>query len=145
MNSESDKERAAPGPSAAGGGKNAIDPVLLDSLRTLLLRRRAVAIGDLRGLEQEACSKGTEASGDLSALPSHAADLASDTYEQDFSLGLLETKSVEIREVEEALERIEAGTFGLCEGCRESIPAARLQAIPYARLCLECKKKEEAP
>src|SRR5204863_8536319 len=118
---------------SSGSRKTAsLDPQMLTGLKHLLLHRRALMLGDLRDIEKEACARGVEASGDLSALPFHTADLASDAYEQDFSFGLLENKSVEIREMEEALDRIEDGTFGLCETCSEAIPLTRLQAIPYA-------------
>ena len=100
-------------------------------------------MGDVKGLEDEACKKGSDAAGDLSTLPMHLADLGTDSFEQDISLGLMENESDEIQEIEEALERIKDGTFGLCETCRKKIPKERLRAIPYTRLCVNCKKKEE--
>jgi len=100
-------------------------------------------MGDVQGLEGEAMKKGADAAGDLSTLPMHLADLGTDSFEQDISLGLMENKSEVIGEIEEALERIKEGTYGLCEGCRKRIPKDRLRAIPYARLCVRCKKREE--
>lgn len=115
----------------------------LAEFKAILSRRRRLLLGDVKGLEGEAMKKGSDAAGDLSTLPMHLADLGTDSFEQDISLGLMENESDEIREIEEALERIKDGVFGLCEGCRKRIPKERLRAIPYTRLCVNCKKKEE--
>lgn len=115
----------------------------LSEFKALLLHRKRVLQGDVKGLEDEACRKGADAAGDLSTLPMHLADLGTDSFEQDLSLGLMENESDELHEIQEALERIKDGTFGLCEGCKKKIPKERLKAIPYARLCVNCKKKEE--
>jgi RNA polymerase-binding protein DksA len=88
--------------------------------------------------------KGSDAAGDLSTLPMHLADMGTDSFEQDMSLGLMENETDELHEIEEALERIKDGSFGLCENCKKRIPKERLKAIPYARLCVDCKMKEEA-
>lgn len=115
----------------------------LAEFREILLYRRRLLRGDVEGLESEAMKKGVEAAGDLSTLPMHLADLGTDSFEQDLSLGLMENKSEVIQEITEALERIKEGTYGLCEGCRKRIPKDRLRAIPYTRLCVQCKKREE--
>jgi RNA polymerase-binding transcription factor DksA len=115
----------------------------LSEFKAILTRRRRLLLGDVKGLEGEAMKKGSDAAGDLSTLPMHLADLGTDSFEQDISLGLMENESDEIREIEEALERIREGIFGLCEGCKKRVPKERLRAIPYTRLCVNCKKKEE--
>ena len=115
----------------------------LKEFKNLLLARKAVLQGDVKTLEDEACKKGTDAAGDLSTLPMHLADLGTDSHEQDISLGLMENETDELHEIQEAFERIKDGSFGLCETCRKKIPKERLKAIPYARLCVACKKKEE--
>jgi len=115
----------------------------LKEFKTLLLHRKAVLQGDVKTLEDEACKKGTDAAGDLSTLPMHLADLGTDSHEQDISLGLMENETDELHEIQEAFERIKDGSFGLCENCKKKIPKERLKAIPYARLCVSCKKKEE--
>ena len=71
------------------------------------------------------------------------ADVSADNYEQDITFGLIEAEQAEVRAIDEALERIGAGTFGLCEVCEKGIKAARLKAIAHARLCIACKRKEE--
>ena len=115
----------------------------LNEFKVLLLHRKGVLQGDVKTLEDEACKKGSDAAGDLSTLPMHLADLGTDSHEQDISLGLMENEADEIKEIQEAFERIKDGSFGLCENCRKKIPKERLRAIPYARLCVSCKKKEE--
>lgn len=115
----------------------------MKGFRILLLRRKAILAGDVKGLEGEAMKKGADAAGDLSTLPMHLADLGTDSFEQDISLGRMESESDEIKEIEEALDRMQDGSFGLCENCEKRIPKERLKAIPYARLCVACKIKEE--
>ena len=131
-------EVAAPLPVKGGLSKSE-----LNEFKALLLHRKGVLQGDVKTLEDEACKKGSDAAGDLSTLPMHLADLGTDSHEQDISLGLMENESDEIHEIQEAFERIKDGSFGLCETCRKKIPKERLRAIPYARLCVSCKKKEE--
>jgi len=123
--------------------KGGLSKAELKEFKTLLLHRKAVLQGDVKTLEDEACKKGTDAAGDLSTLPMHLADLGTDSHEQDISLGLMENETDELHEIQEAFERIKDGSFGLCENCRKKIPKERLKAIPYARLCVSCKKKEE--
>jgi RNA polymerase-binding transcription factor DksA len=123
--------------------KGGLSKAELKEFHTLLLHRKAVLQGDVKTLEDEACKKGTDAAGDLSTLPMHLADLGTDSFEQDISLGLMENESDELHEIQEAFERIKDGSFGLCETCKKKIPKERLKAIPYARLCVACKKKEE--
>ncbi len=131
-------EAAPPVPVKGGLSKSE-----LNEFKTLLLHRKGVLQGDVKTLEDEACKKGADAAGDLSTLPMHLADMGTDSHEQDVSLGLMESESDEIQEIQEAFERIKDGSFGLCETCRKKIPKERLRAIPYARLCVPCKKKEE--
>jgi RNA polymerase-binding transcription factor DksA len=128
---------AGPVPSQAGLSK-----AELQEYKNLLLVRKRVLQGDVKGLENEAMKKGGDG-GDLSTLPMHLADLGTDNFEQDLSLGLMESESDELQQIEEAFERIIDGSFGLCETCKKKIPKERLKAIPYARLCIGCKMKEE--
>ena len=123
--------------------KGGLSKAELKEFQTLLLHRKAVLQGDVKTLEDEACKKGTDAAGDLSTLPMHLADLGTDSHEQDISLGLMENETDELHQIQEAFERIKDGSFGMCESCHKKIPKERLKAIPYARLCVACKKKEE--
>jgi RNA polymerase-binding transcription factor DksA len=103
--------------------------------RLLALKKRLGA--DLSALEAEALrATGGEASGGLSDVPTHPADLGTDAYEEEIDLSLLETKDQILLEINDALERIEHGTFGRCEECGREIPRVRLEALPYARYCI---------
>jgi RNA polymerase-binding protein DksA len=91
---------------------------------------------------------GGEASGGLSDVPLHPADLGSDAYEEELTLGLLENEEQLIGEIDAALARIEQGEYGRCEDCRRQIPERRLRALPYTRHCVACARRgqgEAAP
>jgi len=95
-------------------------------------------------LGQEALRRtGGEESGNLSNTPVHLADLASDSFEQEIAISLLETEEQRLEEIAAALERINKGSFGRCEECQREISPERLRAIPYARLCIECANRVE--
>ena len=103
---------------------------------------RGRLVGDVSALADEALNSKDEASGNLSHVPIHMADLG--THEREVTLGLLENEGQTLQEIVAALGRIEQGTFGHCEGCREVIPKARLHALPYARSCVECARRLQA-
>ena len=104
-----------------------------------LLARRAALLGDVEKIEQE--EKGSAGGESAGSIPS--TDLGIDRAAGDVSLGCLETATHEIQAIDEALERVETGSYGVCEECGKKIPDARLEAIPYASACLECKTNEE--
>jgi RNA polymerase-binding transcription factor DksA len=81
--------------------------------------------------------------GNLSNVPLHMADLGTDNYDQEFTLGLIENEQSTLELVNEALGRMEKGTYGLCAECSEAIAKPRLQAIPYAKHCIRCARKLE--
>lgn len=113
--------------------------------RTLLKVKRGERAGDVEQLEGEAFRKNRQdAAGDLSTMPIHMADLGTDNFEQDVTLGLIETEEEEVREIDAALERITKRTFGRCERCHKMIAKSRLKVLPYARLCIDCKKSQES-
>jgi RNA polymerase-binding protein DksA len=70
-------------------------------------------------------------------MPIHMADLGTDNYEQEFALGLMDGERKLLREIDDALERIEQGTYGICEGTGKPILKARLKAQPWARYCVD--------
>jgi len=115
-------------------------------LHQLLVAMDKQLRAELSTLENAALRQvGGEASGKLSNVPLHQADLGSDTFEQGVSLSLLENDKQRIEEVEAALERMESGNYGRCEECGGRIAIERLRAVPYARLCIECARNEEQP
>lgn len=107
----------------------------LQKLRDVLLRRREAIRSALAGdlsLLRELAQEG----GDV-------MDAAMDTAQDEISCQLAEVESRELGRIEEALERIREGTYGECEGCDKPIPLARLQALPYASMCIDCQRKNE--
>ena len=105
--------------------------------RLLLIRARLR--GDVNALADAALTKTrTEASGDLSSMPIHMADIGSDNYEQEFTLNMMQTEEFTLAAIEAALERIEDGVYGVCEECHNQIKKSRLNAIPYTPLCIDC-------
>ena len=106
-----------------------------DKLNELADRLR----GDVTGLREETLRRtGGEASGNLSNAPLHPADLGSDNFEHETNLGLLELQGQTLGEVDAALDRIRAGSYGQCQECGQPISHKRLEALPYTPHCIEC-------
>ena len=115
-----------------------------ESFEMLLLQRKKMLTGDVNHMKDETLSKSRqEASGDLSIMPLHMADIGSENYEQEFTIGLVESEEEELREINLALERVKNKSFGVCEICLKPITRSRLKAMPHARLCIACKREEE--
>ena len=109
-----------------------------------LLTLRARLQGDVNQMADAALKKSrTEANGDLSSMPIHMADLGTDNFEQEFTLSLMESDAGMLEKIESALERVEDGTYGACEECGAKIPKTRLNAIPYATMCVKCASEYE--
>ena len=108
--------------------------------RMCLLDRLRLLQSDVSKLEGEVLrSKKDAATLDISKF----ADLGSDNYEIEFDMEVLESQGGEMREIVAALIRVREGSFGTCVSCGKKINARRLRAIPYAKLCVDCKKEEE--
>jgi DnaK suppressor protein len=80
---------------------------------------------------------------DGNVMPIHMAELGSDNFEQEFTLGLMEADEGMLGHIESALERIERGNYGRCVECDGLIPKARLNAIPYTPVCIKCAELQE--
>ena len=112
--------------------------------RQRLLFLRARLRGDVNKMADAALKQSrTTANGDLSSMPIHMADIGSDNFEQEFTLSLMESEEDILGRIEVSLERIEDGTYSQCEECGARIPKARLNAIPYATLCIKCASELE--
>jgi len=117
----------------------------LELFRETLQGLRARLRGDLDQMTDEALRRDNNGgTGNLSNVPLHMADLGSDNYDQEFTLGLIENEQSTLELVNEALRRMAEGTFGLCAECSEPISKPRLQAIPYAKHCIQCARKLES-
>jgi DnaK suppressor protein len=116
----------------------------LVSFREVLQDLRSRLRGDLDQMTDEALRRDNAGgTGNLSNVPLHMADLGTDNYDQEFTLGLIENEQGTLELVVEALDRMEKGKFGQCVECGEPISKPRLQAIPYARHCIACARKLE--
>lgn len=117
----------------------------MNEFRELLLAKRREIIGDMGSLSEGALGiNRQEAAGDLSLMPNHMADLGTDNWEQEFNLGLMENQRQVLREIDEALERIANGTYGICLGTGKPITKARLRAKPWAKYCIEYARLRES-
>jgi DnaK suppressor protein len=116
----------------------------LDIYKERLLALRSRLRGDVSQMAESTLKKNrTESNGDLSSMPIHMADIGSDNFEQEFTLSLMESEEGTLDLIEASLERIEEGTYGHCEECGTKIPKTRLNAIPYATLCVRCASRQE--
>lgn len=121
--------------------KSPLTKAELEQFRRLLMEKRRALLGDMSGIEAEALrTNRQDGSGDLSNMPTHPADIGTDNFEQEFTLGLLESERTLLSEINAALDRIEAGTFGVCLGTGQIIGTPRLQARPWAKYCIEYAK-----
>lgn len=115
-----------------------LNPKDLESYRELLIQLRREMSGDISSLEADAFST----DGDRLSVD-NPADIGSESFAQEFSLELLQRDEATLIEIDEALERMRLGSYGLCESCEEPIPKVRLNAVPHARCCVECQRKNE--
>jgi len=109
-----------------------------------LLAERKKLLSELGHLEREMRNQTPkDLSGDLSAYSFHPADLGTDTMEREKEFFLFSTEGSLLSEIDEALRRLYNKSFGNCERCGRRIEKARLNAVPYARLCLKCQEEIE--
>jgi RNA polymerase-binding transcription factor DksA len=116
--------------------------VFYDRSKQRLLELRDHFLDQMQSVAQNSLRSRSE-SNEASAVGQHQADAGSDAYEKDFALSLLSQEQDALYEIEEALKRIELGTYGVCEMSGKSIPHARLEAIPFARFTVECQQALE--
>jgi DnaK suppressor protein len=110
----------------------------LAHLKDLLLRKRGELLAASTG------SRAIPASADVNSRQGDMADQASGTNEVEIQLKLKQTDAKILQAIEEALYRLEKGVYGLCRDCGDPIAAARLEAIPWTRVCITCKQKQNA-
>jgi DnaK suppressor protein len=116
----------------------------MDKYRQQLLNLARRLRGNVSDAKHEALREtGGGASGNLSNIPTHPADLASDNFEQETAVSVLENQEQILDDTNAALQRLEQGTFGKCEECGIKISTERLQAVPYTPYCVECAQRLE--
>jgi RNA polymerase-binding protein DksA len=115
----------------------------LKHFRQLLITERAKVAGELKSIAHDASKSPREASGDLSAYTVHMADMAGDTYERELSTNLASNEQGVLYQIDDALKRLDDGSYGICQSCNKPITMRRLKAVPYASLCIECQRATE--
>lgn len=109
-----------------------------------MLKKKEEIFEDFKHISDDTLRKSQkEASGDISGYSYHMADVATDNYDREFSLGLASNERKVLYELDDALKRIEEGSFGICDDCKGQITKIRLKAVPSARLCIKCQQKKE--
>lgn len=110
----------------------------LKTYKDQLLQLRSRLRGEVSTMAENALR---DAKGESSTVPLHMADIGSDNFEQEFTLSLMANEEDTLNMIEAALERIEDGSFGICEECETLIPKLRLNALPHTPFCVKCAAK----
>lgn len=116
-----------------------------DRFRADLLERRERVAAAIEHLHGEHPGSLLEETGELASSSSdqHLADTATETHDRELDYGLEENSEHLLAEIDAALARIEDGTYGTCTACGNPIDVERLEAVPYATLCIEDKRRQE--
>ena len=120
--------------------KRTMAKAVLEEFHKILLDKRHDLVGDMTDIRAEALQNDRSEGSGLT----HPADIGTDSYEQEFTLELLESERALLGEINEALERVDNGTYGICLGTGTPISKARLRAKPWAKYCIEYAQKLEA-
>ena len=116
----------------------------LKKIREELVKEKAKILEELLRIRGESLKKSQkDSSGDLSGYTLHMADMATDLYDREFSLELAEGERERLYALDDAIRRIDEGTYGKCDMCGCKISKQRLKAMPQASHCIECQEKEE--
>lgn len=113
----------------------------LEKFKKKLLELKSEIFSGIQSLQS--MNLGKNQSGDLSVVPKHMADVGTDNYDREFYLNLAEEEREHFFMIEKALERIETKGYGICEECDKKINEKRLEAVPYATMCIPCQEKQE--
>ncbi len=117
----------------------------LEAIERLLLRERDKIRRSLGRFQQQSQLSRDASDADLSSYSFHMADQGTDAMEREKTFLFASKEGRYLYRIEEALRRLyaEPDVFGICHGCKNPIPFQRLEALPHARYCLECKRREE--
>lgn len=116
----------------------------LQKFREVLSDLRQKLSNNVSNIQEDALRESGRNGPELSDMPmEHLADRASDNFVKDLMIGILQNSEAEIVDIDIALEKIDNGTYGQCEECDDDIKMERLKALPFARLCIECKQMQE--
>jgi RNA polymerase-binding protein DksA len=116
----------------------------IEPFKTRLLQERERTVKAIAYLHEENRATTEDEARELSGgLDNHLADIATHTYDRELDSTLEETEEQHLSHIEGALNRIEAGTYGICTNCGRPIGVERLEAMPWVTLCIDCKRKAE--
>ncbi len=119
---------------------------MIDSLHwqeLLQARKKTLLTNEGQLIRRARTELGPDGSGELSRTRWHPADSASETQEMETLDSLSKRNIKSVQEIDEALRRLETGTYGVCENCSEAIAIERLELVPEARYCVSCEKEIE--
>lgn len=115
-----------------------------EKYRKKLIQLKERVIADIKHISEDTLNKSQkDASGDISGYTLHMADVATDSYDREFSLGLASNERDSLIKINEALKMIDEGKFGTCQICAKPISKTRLSALPFAASCLKCQRQRE--
>lgn len=116
----------------------------LEFFEKLLMEKKETLLKELGYYQSTTMGKTPqEGSGDLSNMANHPADQASGSIDTEQAFRLASREGKYLNFLERALRKVREGTFGICEGCQKLIPRARLEAVPTAKMCIQCKTEKE--
>lgn len=116
----------------------------VEQFKKRLVTLREKLSGNVNSLGNEAFKNTRQdASGDLSNVPIHLADIGTDNFDRDMSIELIESAEEGVRKIDLALEKIDNKTYGKCESCDKMVSKTRLLAIPFVENCIQCQRDEE--
>ena len=116
----------------------------MKAYKKLLMAERERITGEIQHIANDTLRKSQkDASGDISGYTYHMADVATDSYDREFSLGIASGEVDVLYDINEALKRIEDGIYGSCLACEKAITKNRLKAVPHTKYCIKCQSKEE--
>jgi len=117
----------------------------LEKYKKLLLKERTNILDGVDKISEDTLKKSQrDASGDLSGYTFHMADMATDNYDREFSLGIADSERKTLLKIDDALKKVKDNNYGKCGLCGKSITKKRLVAVPHAENCKACQEKEES-
>jgi len=115
----------------------------VDRFREALLEERRRVTAAIENLHEEHPGSIRDETGEDAVYDNHLADTATETYDRELDYTLEENSEQILSEIDAALKRIEEGTYGVCSNCGKQIPTERLEALPWATLCIDCQREQE--
>jgi DnaK suppressor protein len=120
-----------------------VSTIDIDRFRDTLLEERRRVAAAIENLHDEHPGSMSDETGEDAVYDNHLADTATETYDRELDYTLEENSEHVLSDIDAALARIEEGTYGICMNCGKQIPEERLEARPWATLCIDCQRERE--